>query len=142
MNSSRSDTLGAVSEPAPSSKGLGEKGEYLAEQYLKDRGFRIRTRRFRARCGEIDLVAEEGAELVFVEVKTRSSHRCGHPLESVTPRKRQRLLRAAALYLQTKGDGDRPCRFDVVAITVTRDGTARVEHLRDVIQASDRSFGG
>ncbi len=114
---------------------LGDRGEEAAARYLAKRGFRILERGFRARCGEIDLIAREGEDLVFVEVKTRRSLRCGDPLEAVTGTKRRRILRAAALYLQSRGSWESPCRFDLVAVRFGPGGSEEVEHVRGAFQA-------
>ena len=83
---------------------------------------------FRIRGGEIDLIAEDGDELVFVEVKARSSSSFGDPLEAVTPVKCRRIIRAASVYLQARGGWDRPCRFDLVAIRWESGGRPSIEH--------------
>jgi putative endonuclease len=113
----------------------GEQGEDIAARYLESRGFRILQRGYRARCGEIDLIARDGEDLVFVEVKCRTSSRCGDPLEAVTPAKRRRILRAASVYLQSNGAWEHPCRFDIVAVRLGPGGNREVEHLRGAFQA-------
>jgi putative endonuclease len=113
----------------------GRHGEAVAARYLLNQGYRILARGFRTRCGEIDLVAAEGDELVFVEVKSRASLQCGDPLEAVTVAKRRRILRAAALYLQSSGSWERPCRFDLVAVRWGPAGEEEVEHIRDAFRA-------
>ena len=95
---------------------LGKRGEDLACEELEKRGYTIVDRRFRTRCGEIDIVARDAGVLVFVEVKTRSGGTFGTPFESVTWKKRQQLSRMAASYVCLKRIADVPCRFDVVAI--------------------------
>ncbi len=110
---------------------LGRSGEDEAERLLASRGFRILRRRFRTRAGEIDLVAEEGGTLVFIEVKTRSSLACGRPAEAVGRHKQARLRRAAQIYLLETGAHDRPCRFDVVEVLEEASGHLRVGLIRD-----------
>ena len=95
---------------------LGILGEMLAVQELERRGYAILARRYRTRCGEIDIVADEGGTLVFVEVKARADAEFGTAAEAVTPWKQRRLVRMARDYLTRERIGDRPCRFDVVAI--------------------------
>lgn len=111
----------------------GQAGEALACRYLCDRGLRLLVRNFRCRMGELDLVMQDGPERVFVEVRSRRAGRHGTPLESITAAKRQRLLRAAAYYLQRHG-GDVACRFDVVGITHAPDGV-HIEWVRDAFRA-------
>lgn len=108
---------------------LGRRGEDLACTELEKRGYVIVDRRFRTRCGELDIVARDGAVLVFVEVKARSGGNFGTPFESVTWKKRQRLSQMAASYLCLRGLAGVACRFDVVAI-VEGHGTQTIELVR------------
>ncbi|MFQ5876506.1 MAG: YraN family protein [Acidobacteriota bacterium] len=116
---------------------LGRAGEEAAAAHLAALGFRILARRFRTHAGEIDLVAEEGGTLVFVEVKSRSSLACGRPAEAVDRRKRDRLLRAAGIYLASVGRSrPRSCRFDVVEVIAPGDAPVGITLIRDAFQAS------
>ena len=105
---------------------LGALGEALACRELERRGYIILDRRFRTRCGEIDIVARDGGVLVFVEVRTRSSGSFGTPFESVNWKKQQRLCRMAASYLFLRRVADVACRFDVVAV-VEHSGRRTIE---------------
>ncbi len=113
---------------------LGLLGERAAETALEQRGLRILARRFRLRIGEIDLIAEDGELIVFVEVKTRSSVRFGAPAEAVTPLKQQRIGRAALAFLARTGRLDRRTRFDVVEVLADAAGGLRVRHLEDAFR--------
>jgi len=124
----------ALSEPT-ARKRLGTWGERLAEAHLTGKGIHILERGFRVRSGEIDLIGEERGEIVFVEVRTRSSARFGDPLETVRDAKRRRIVRAASCYLQSRGAWNRPCRFDLVAVRKGPSGSVEVEHVRDAFQA-------
>ena len=104
---------------------LGKIGEDLACRELVSRGYAISARRYRTRYGEIDIVAEDGPTVVFVEVKMKSSAECGHAAESVTPWKQRRVVRMAVDYIARHNLHNRPVRFDVVAIDVV-DGASRV----------------
>ena len=96
---------------------VGEIYERRAEAFLEERGLRILCRNFRNRYGEIDIVAEEGAYLVFVEVKYRSNLKNGYPEEAVTDKKQQKIRHGARYYLYRHDySEDTPCRFDVVSI--------------------------
>ena len=95
---------------------LGKQGEDLAVSELERRGYAIVARRFRVRSGELDIVARDGATLVFVEVKARSGRRFGVAAEAVTPLKQLRLARLASEYLMRQRIADCACRFDVVSI--------------------------
>jgi putative endonuclease len=89
---------------------------------LEARGYSILARNYRCRWGGIDIVARQGATLVFVEVRTRTGAYLGAPQESLDPRKQSRLRRLAAYYLHRHGLGEVDCRFDVVAITAEAGG--------------------
>ena len=93
--------------------GLG--AEDAAARLLARHGLEIVARNYRTRLGEIDLVARDGATLVFVEVRSRASGRFGGALESVTAAKRRRLVAAARQYL-SRLRREPPCRFDVVTL--------------------------
>lgn len=93
----------------------GEAAEALAAAFLTAQGLTITERNYRCRFGEIDLVARDGATLVFVEVRQRRSDDFGTPAESITSRKRVRLLAAARHYL-ARCRGTPPCRFDAVLL--------------------------
>jgi putative endonuclease len=115
-------------------RSAGPRGEALAAAYLTQHGLAIVERNFRTRFGEIDLIARDGATLVFVEVRMRSSPHFGGAGESITAAKRARLVAAARGYLATVR-GDPPCRFD--AILMQRlDGDA-IDWRRDIL-AVDR----
>src|SRR5438093_13037216 len=92
---------------------LGEEGERAASRFLEARGYRILERNYRTRRGEIDLIAEDGRILVFVEVKVRLDDRFGGPAAAITRAKQARIARLAEQYLACRRVGDRPCRFDV-----------------------------
>lgn len=97
-----------------------EKGFYyeqVAADYLKKKGYRILARNFYTYFGELDLVAQDGAYLVFVEVKYRADQSKGNPLEAVTAAKIRHIRRSAQVFLLRGGyPADTPCRFDVVGI--------------------------
>jgi putative endonuclease len=110
---------------------LGRRGEAAAARLVETLGFRIVERGYRTPRGEVDLVAFDRDTLVFIEVKTRSSGRCGDPAEAVGARKRVRLRRAAAWFLAHAGGPERPCRFDVVEVKVMPGGELRARLIRD-----------
>ena len=93
----------------------GGAAEETAEQFLARHGLAIVERNYRTRLGEIDLIARDGEELVFVEVRFRSDERFGGALESITPGKRRRIIAAARQYLM-RFAAVPPCRFDVVCL--------------------------
>ncbi len=104
-------------------KNLGDSGERVAALFLEQRGYKILDRnwRSRTRAGEIDLVAEDADGLAFVEVRTRRGDTAGSPEESITPRKRARLIALAQEFLQTHPEyAVRAWRIDLVAIQLDR----------------------
>jgi putative endonuclease len=103
-------------------RSLGQRGEQAAAEWYVAHGYRIVARNWRCAQGEIDLLCARGnpggrTTLVVCEVKARSSHSHGHPLEAVTPSKRRRLRRLAAEYLRHQDASYDDVRFDVAAVT-------------------------
>ena len=111
---------------------LGRRGEAIAARHLVRSGLTIVERNWRCPQGEIDLVARDRDELVFVEVKTRSSVAYGHPLEAITPRKLARLRRLAGAWCLAHPDERASIRIDAVAVIAPRVGEIEVEHLAGV----------
>lgn len=111
---------------------VGKFGEDLAIRYLQSKGYRILDRNIHFREGEIDIVARDRGELVFVEVKCRASRRFGTPEESVSRTKLKRLRIAVFRYLSLH---ERPFvwRIDLLAIEFARASkTARIRHLQNI----------
>lgn len=111
---------------------LGRRGEDLAAAHLIASGLTIVERNWRCGQGEIDVVARDGDELVFVEVKTRSSVRYGHPLESITPVKLARLRRLAGEWCTQHPGASERIRIDAVAVIAPVGGAVQIEHVRRV----------
>ena len=89
-----------------SRKRLGNAGERLAAERLRQAGYVVRATNYRYRAGEVDVVAEEDGDIVFVEVKTRRGEAYGLPEEAVTPAKQRKLIAAAQTYLEANGCAD------------------------------------
>src|SRR5512144_1403746 len=92
---------------------LGARGEEIAARHLATGGYRVIERNHRTSLGELDIIAEDGAEIVFVEVKTRVGGLSQVPEESVNAAKVRRLTRLAETYLATTGRSERMWRIDV-----------------------------
>ena len=107
------------------SDGLGTLGEVRAEQYLVEQGCRILARNAAFPGAEIDLIAQDGRVIVFVEVKTRTSG-ASYGREAVTPAKQKRICRGALRYMVQNGLTERQARFDVSEIR-----GARLTHIKD-----------
>ena len=108
----------------------GKAGEDLAASFLEKQGLKIIERNYRFERGEIDLIAEDGDELVFIEVKARSSRAFGTPEEAVTEEKQVQVQSVAEGYLYEHDIDNRPCRFDVVAIEFINNKTD-IRHIRN-----------
>ena len=121
--------------PEAHNQRLGTFGERVAIAHLEEKGYRIRETNFRVREGEIDIVAEQGDTLVFVEVKTRRGDAMGSAKESIGWRKAQSLLLAAQAYEERHEELPPGRRIDVIAIDLDADGELlSVEHIESAIE--------
>lgn len=112
----------------------GIRGEKLANDFLKKRGYRILETNYRCPHGEIDIVAKHKDSLVFVEVRTKTSLEFGSPEESITSTKKERMRAAALHYRQTHDDLPLLWRIDVVAVELNqRGGLSRVELIENAV---------
>lgn len=100
-------------------KTTGETGEFAAVSFLKKNGYKILETNYRCAIGEIDVIAREKDDLVFVEVKTRKSGEMGYPEEAVGIKKQKKMSQLALWYLQNEAINNVNARFDVVAVTVS-----------------------
>ncbi|TVP50879.1 MAG: YraN family protein [Halomonas sp.] len=100
---------------AQTARARGAAIEQIAAQWLRQQGLTLVATNHHVKGGELDLVMRDGDILVFIEVKHRTTTRFGHPLETVTYQKQQRLVRAARLYIARSGLSS-PCRFDILGI--------------------------
>ena len=111
---------------------LGRRGENLAASHLIATGYEVVERNWRCRLGEIDIIATKDDELVFVEVKTRSSVAYGHPLEAITVRKLARLRQLARAWVEAHPGRHARIRIDAIAIIAPTHGLVEIEHLERV----------
>jgi putative endonuclease len=119
---------------------LGAFGERLAAAHLEAKGYRIRDRNYRCREGEIDIVAQDGETLVFVEVRTRRGDALGSPAESVTATKEARLVAAATAYVQGLPEPPADQRIDVVAVQLSPGGRLlAVDHIEGAVSQREPS---
>ena len=123
-------STGAPSKSGNWNRNRGSEGEQAALHYLKKKGYSITDTNYRCCFGEIDIIARDGKEYVFVEVKSRSSSRFGEPEAAVNRNKQGKLSRAALHYLENRNLHDRKARFDVLAVTMTPDGN-EIRHIPD-----------
>ena len=106
-----------VGNPAASSVTRGRWAESLALEFLLRQGLKLLARNFQVRCGEVDLILEDGGVVVFCEVRYRANHRHVHALETIDARKRSRIINTSYAWLQAhQAHAERVCRFDVVVV--------------------------
>ncbi len=112
-------------------KETGEIGEKAALKYLKKQGFKVLEKNYRALRGEIDIIAREENTLVFVEVKTNSASNAVPPELRVNIAKQKQIGKIASAFIREYELYDIDCRFDVVGITLSEDGSPEISHIRD-----------
>ena len=124
----------APREPAAPNprRALGQRGEALVADWYEHAGYEILDRNWRRRKGELDLILGRGRTVVFCEVKTRTSHRFGAPIEAITRTKQQRIRVLAAKWLGESSLRGRELRFDVASVMVERN----TEPVIDVLQGA------
>lgn len=101
-------------------KSIGDLGEELAAGILKQKGYEIVARKYRCKAGEIDIIAREKDNLVFVEVKTRMTADFGRPAESVTREKQRHIKRTAASFLQNHRHDEFNITFQVIEVMINQ----------------------
>lgn len=100
----------------------GYEGENLAANYLKDNGYRLITRNYSTKFGEIDIICQDGNTLVFVEVKTKTNSDFGLPEEMFTKAKLAKVKKIATYYLLKNHLNNISCRIDLIAIDLCENG--------------------
>jgi putative endonuclease len=114
-------------------KKLGAWGESVAAHHLEAKGYRIVARNWRCTYGEVDLIAQAGEELVFVEVKTRRGREMGSPEEALTPAKQKKLMKLAQIYVAEQ-ELDVDWRIDLIAVVLDKSGKLlRCDHIPNAV---------
>lgn len=118
-----------------SSRKIGEKGEDIAVEYLEKKGWKILERNFYIRGGEIDIIALDGSELVFIEVKFRTTDEFGEGAEQFTATKRKRVKKTGLNFLQNHVADIRfsKIRFDFITVTQAADSHLQIKHFKNVV---------
>lgn len=111
----------------------GNYGENIACEYLEKNDFQIIEKNFSCYLGEIDIVAIDKNELVFIEVKTRCQNFFGDPREAVDTNKKNHIYNVAQYYLINKNLSDPYVRFDVIEIYLYGDQDYKIKHIKNVI---------
>jgi putative endonuclease len=121
----------------PNKKETGNKGEDIACDYLDKKGFNILARNWRYLKAEVDIICKdlETDELVFVEVKTRSSDEYGQPSEFVTV-KQQKLIISAAHQFIVSNEREEDARFDIISIVIESNENQELDHIKDAFYAT------
>jgi putative endonuclease len=113
---------------------IGILGEKLAGDFLREHGYEILETNYRSPYGEIDLIAQQGDYLVFIEVRTKRSHDFGSPEESITQTKREHLTATAWHYLESQGNPPCDWRIDAVAIELDhRNQPLRIDLIENAV---------
>ena len=110
---------------------IGIKGEECAIEYLKQQGYKIIERNFECRQGEIDIIAKEKNEYVFIEVKTRSNKKYGLPREAVDLNKQKHIWNVAEFYVYIHHLEDKYIRFDVIEVYKKQD-KFYINHIKQI----------
>lgn len=107
---------------------LGQKGEDIAAAYLEENGIRLLERNYHFMKAEIDIIAYNGRQIIFVEVKTRTKTYFGNPEEAVTQKKKESMYQAAEAWLYERKMDGAPVRFDIISVILKENTTPEVKH--------------
>ena len=113
-------------------KQFGNAGENLATEYLQKQGYTILEKNFNCKQGEIDIIAKDKNEIVFIEVKSRSNIVFGLPSEAVTKQKMKHILKTARYFLYKNKMINEYIRFDVVEILI-KSGKFNINHIKQIV---------
>lgn len=111
---------------------IGKQGEEICCKYLKDNGYCIIERNFHSREGEIDIIAKDKKEWVFIEVKTRTNSHYGYPAEAVTKWKQEKMLKAVRYYMFIHHLENAFIRIDAIEVQIEEE-TAYIHHIKQVV---------
>lgn len=110
----------------------GQFGEDLAEKYLAQKDYYILARNYHSRFGEIDIIASDGKNLVFVEVKTRTQNQFGTAMEAITKGKLSKMVKTSQFYLSQRNLHGQPYRFDAIEVIIKPDDKPIINHLLNI----------
>ena len=116
---------------------IGDRGERAAVRFLKRKGFKILAKQYRNQFGEVDVIALDGSQIVFVEVKTRQSTDAGQPFEAVDRRKQQKLTKLALVWLKKYKRLEQSARFDIVSVIWPQNSAEpQIQHFVNAFEAT------
>ena len=110
----------------------GDIGEKIALEYLKSKGYTIVSKNFRCKQGEIDIIAEDSDNIIFIEVKTRTSTKFGEAKEAVNTEKQKHIYKAAGYFLYKNNLESRFVRIDVIEVYILKNGV-KINHIKQAI---------
>lgn len=113
---------------------IGNKGEDFVAEFIRKKGYIISGRNYRTKYGEIDIIAENDDEILFVEVKTRSDGALARPYEYVNFSKQRKIIITAGIYLRNNGFGLQP-RFDVAEVFLSKTGKMELNYIENAFGA-------
>lgn len=116
---------------------IGKTGEEIAAEYLLDIGYKIITRNFRCKQGEIDIIAKDKYELIFIEVKTRTTIKYGKPVEAVNELKQKHIEKVIKYYLYKNKVTNINIRIDVIEVYLKykqNKYAAKINHIKNAIE--------
>ncbi len=113
-------------------KTIGNKGESIAENYLKKKGYKIIERNFRTKSLEIDIIAEKENVLVFIEVRSKTKNDFGTPEETINFKKSKKLKRNSEKYINYKKYNG-ACRIDAICIIFENENKVKLNHYKNII---------
>lgn len=111
---------------------IGQKGEEFAKNYLQENNYKIIERNFNCRQGEIDIIAQDKENLVFIEVKTRTNKKYGEPIEAVTPVKTKHFLKSIQYYLYLNKLETSIIRIDIIEVYINKK-QFNINHIKNAI---------
>ena len=118
---------------------FGREAEETAARFLKGKGYKILSRNYRTKLGEIDIIAKDKDTLCFVEVKARRTYRFGAPEEAISEHKKRQISKAALIFIKDKKLRDRLARFDVVSVSWAR-GFPEIELFKNAFELSESYY--
>ncbi|MBN1299604.1 MAG: YraN family protein [Melioribacteraceae bacterium] len=110
-------------------KNTGNEGENIAADLLKKKNYKIIKRNYRSGKGEVDIIAQDGDTLVFVEVKSRRNLEYGMPVYAVTKAKQMQLKKIAEAFISENNIKDTDCRIDVVTVLFRKNASPEIDHI-------------
>lgn len=110
---------------------VGNFGEMLVITYLESINYKVLDKNFNTKYGEIDIIAKDKKEYVFIEVKTRTSNKFGKPAEAVDANKKKHIVNASKVFIWQNRLEDQIIRFDVIEVYFLKDGKYYINHLRN-----------